>query len=252
MSIIRADNRRSSLGALVLIAIVTLCLGLEGATQAEKPVASMRGSRTVVARRHPRTPLSQSHARHRRLPKRTAKPRVLNLTLNDPLQRNWPIGIETAVLSPDGKTVAFYDTHGVYLSDRRGRHAHKLRMKLHENLANETLNTSFFFRPDGKRVAILTTLDYGEPLGAFIERLWTADTTTGRVRKLHEWMDRVQGPGPITAERKLGGWSSNGRSVLIVGTVYNGAEMPIDAREVGKERVSIKDVPVPKRRIGKR
>jgi len=52
----------------------------------------------------------------------------------------------------------------------------------------------------------------------------------------------VQGPGPIVAERALEGWTSDGKSVVITGVIYDGLEMPSDAREVGTKRIIVKDV----------
>jgi len=164
-----------------------------------------------------------------------------SLLPSHPLRKKWRRPIESAAFSRDRKTAALYDGAGVYLIDAQGRRIRRIRIILFEKLANEQLIVSFAFRPDSRRVAILTTLVYGEPMGAFIERLWTADVATGRARRLCAWADRVQGPGPITAERKLEGWTADKRSIIVSGVVFDGVEMPTDARRVGKERVVIKD-----------
>ena len=159
------------------------------------------------------------------------------------LHKAWPRAIETAALSSDGKTVTIYDGTGVFLTDPRGKTVRRVRVILRENLASEHLLVSFAFSPNDRRVAILTTLIYGEPLGAFIERLWTADVATGRCRHLSEWADRVQASGRVTAERRIEGWTEDGKSVIIHGVVYEGIEMPIDARVAGAEWVVVEDTP---------
>lgn len=171
-----------------------------------------------------------------------ARSGLIALPADHPLRKKWPQEIQSAVISPDRTTVAFFDGSNVYLTNPQGRRVRKLPITLLENLANEQLTVSFAFRKDSRRIAILTSLVYGEPMGAFIERLWTADTATGRTRKLSEWADRVQGPGPIVAERALEGWTSDGKSVVITGVIYDGLEMPSDAREVGTKRIIVKDV----------
>ena len=146
-------------------------------------------------------------------------------------------------MSPDSKTVAIYDGKGVFLTDIGGKHVRKIPITLFQKLANETVSVAFAFSPDSRRIAILTTLNYGEPMGAFIERVWTADVATGNSRRLSEWEDRVQGSSPVTAERKIEGWTKDGTAVIITGTVYGGEEMPIDVHKIGTKRVVLKDIP---------
>lgn len=160
-----------------------------------------------------------------------------------PIYKQWPRAIETAVVSPDGKVIAVYDGKGVFLTDVGGKQVRKAPITLFQKLANEELNVAFAFRPDGKRIAILTTLNYGEPMGAFIERLWTADVATGKSTRLSEWEDRIQGSSPVTAERQIEGWTKDGKSIIVVGAVYGGEEMPVDVQKVGTQRVTIKDLP---------
>lgn len=157
------------------------------------------------------------------------------------IYKRWPRPIQSAILSPDEKTIALYDGQGFFLTDTCGKSVRRLRIRVYRNLASEQLTVSFRFRPDSRRVAILTAVLYGEPVGAFIETLWTADTATGRLRRLREWSGRIQGAGPITAERKLEGWSKDGRTVVVSGIIYDGLEMPSDAREAGVERVAVRD-----------
>lgn len=157
------------------------------------------------------------------------------------IHKRWPRAIETAVLSRDGKVIAVYDGRGVFLTDTNGKHVRKVPITLFQKLANEEVSVAFAFRPDSKRVAVLTTLNYGEPMGAFIERLWTADVATGKSRRLSEWEDRIQGSSPVTAERQIEGWTGNGKSIIVVGTVYGGEEMPVDAQKIGTQRLVIED-----------
>lgn len=168
-----------------------------------------------------------------------AKSRVL--PPDHPIYKQWPRAIETAVLSPDGKAIAVYDGKGVFLTDAGGKQVRKVPITLFQKLANEEINVAFAFRPDSKRIAVLTTLNYGEPMGAFIERLWTADVATGKSRRLSEWEDRIQGSSPVTAERQIEGWTKDGKSIVVVGTVYGGEEMPVDAQKISTQRVIIKD-----------
>lgn len=93
--------------------------------------------------------------------------------------------------------------------------------------------------------------EWEEPMGAFIERLWAADVASSRSRRLAEWVDRVQGSAPVTAERHIDGWTKDGKAVTIVGVVYGGEEMPTDARKIGTKRVIVKDVPRTRPRYGK-
>lgn len=90
-------------------------------------------------------------------------------------------------------------------------------------------------------VAILTRMNCREPMGAFIERFWTADVATGKTRRLSKWEDRVQGSSPVTAERKIERWTKDGSAVVVVGTVYSGEEMPVDAQKIGTQRAVAKD-----------
>lgn len=168
----------------------------------------------------------------------------VNLPDNHRLRRKWPREIASATVSPDGKTVALYDYDGVYLTDTHAKRLRKLHISpLLQNFASEHLVVWFQFRPDSRRVAILTTLVFGEPQGAYIERLWTADVATGRVRRLAAWGDRVQGQGPQTGERSLKRWSLDGKSVILTGVIYDGVDMPSDAKRVGTERIVVKDKP---------
>jgi hypothetical protein len=159
-----------------------------------------------------------------------------------PVRERWPRSILTAVLSPDGKTVAIHDDTGVSLVDPSGRNTRRAKVTLLENVANEQVAVFFAFRPDSRRVAILARLTYGEPMGAFIERLWTADVATGCSRRLSEWSDRFQGSGPIVGDRRIEGWTPDGKSVIVTGVVYVG-EMPGEMRQAGTKQVVIRDVP---------
>lgn len=171
----------------------------------------------------------------------TIAPASSVLPLSHPIYKKWQHTIETAVLSPDGNGIALYDGTGVFLTDSQGKHVRKVPITLFQKLANEEVSVALAFRPDSKRIAILTTLNYGEPMGAFIERLWTADVARGKPRLLSKWEDRIQGSSPVTAERKIEGWTKDGRAIAIIGTVYSGEEMPVDAQKVGTQRVVIKD-----------
>lgn len=120
----------------------------------------------------------------------------------------------------------------------------RLRVFLPDEIANTEIMVSFVFRLDNRRVAILTTQIGGEPIGYTVERLWTADVASGRVRQLKKWEYRVQGSSPVTADRKIERWATDNKAVIITGTVYEGKEMPTDAHKIGTERVVVKDVPI--------
>lgn len=170
------------------------------------------------------------------------KPELGRILASDhPLREKWSRPIVAAVLSPDGKAVAIHDAAGVFLTDQKGGSVRKVRVTLLENLVNEQIAVSLAFRPDSRRVAILTRLSYGEPMGAFIERLWTADVATGCSRCLSEWSGRFQGSGPIVAERRVDGWTSHGKSIAVSGVIYEG-DMPAEMRRAGTKQVVIKDI----------
>lgn len=183
----------------------------------------------------------QSKQAHEADTQQTRTPASSVLPSSHPIYKKWRHTIETAVLSPDAKWIALYDGMGVFLTDDQGKHVRKLPITLFQKLANEEVSVNFAFRPDSKRIAILTTLNYGEPMGAFIERLWTADVATGKPRLLSKWEDRIQGSSPVTAERKIEGWTKDGSAIAIIGTVYSGEEMPVDAQRTGTQRTVIKD-----------
>lgn len=164
------------------------------------------------------------------------------LPSDHPLRGKWPRSILTAVISPNGKSIAVHDDTGIFLTNQEGGSARKVRVTLLENLANEQVAVFFAFRPDSRRVAILTRLSYGEPMGAFIERLWTADVATGCSRRLSEWSDRFQGSGPIVAERNVEGWTPDGRSIVVSGVIYEG-DMPAEMHRTGSKRAVIRDMP---------
>ena len=159
-----------------------------------------------------------------------------------PLREKWARPILSAVISPDGKTVALHDNSGVYLTDGSGAHIRKVDITLLENLANDQVTVFFVFRPDGRRVAVLTRLSYGEPMGEFIERLWTVDAAGGLARQLSEWSDWFRWPGPIVGNRRIEGWTPDGKSVIVMGTIYTG-DMPAEMRPSGTKRVAIRDKP---------
>ncbi len=56
-----------------------------------------------------------------------------------------------------------------------------------------------------------------------------------------KWEYRVQGPGPVTADRKIKGWTFNGKSVIVSGDIYRGADMPAEAEKVGAKAVIVRD-----------
>jgi len=157
------------------------------------------------------------------------------------LRKKWP-GIAFAAISHNKKTVVFYDGKTIRLTDVQGRHPRKLALQLSWDFANAMITDIFFsFRSDDKRLAVLVTLVGGEPMGATSERLWTADVATGRVRHLTDWGYRIQGRGPQVGDRQIRGWSADGKSVIVSGTVYNGLEMPIDQKKTGTRTVLVKD-----------
>lgn len=158
------------------------------------------------------------------------------------LREKWPRSILTAVVSTNGKTVAIHDDAGVFLTDQKGGNVRRVKITLLEKLANEQVTVFFAFGPDSRRVAILTRLSYGEPMGAFIERLWTADVATGCSRRLSEWSDRFQGSGPIVAERSIEGWTPDGKSIVVSGVIYEG-DMPAEMHRTGSKRAVIRDMP---------
>ncbi len=157
-----------------------------------------------------------------------------------PLREKWRRPILAAVLSPDGKTVAIHDGDGVFLTDQYGGSVRKVRVTLLENLANEQVMVSLAFRRDGRRLAVLTRLMYGEPMGAYTERLWTADVATGCSRRLSEWSDRFQGSGPVVAERRVDDWASDGKSLTVAGVIYEG-DMPAEMHRTGVRKIVIQD-----------
>ena len=159
-----------------------------------------------------------------------------------PLRGKWPRPVLTGVLSPDGKTVAIHDDAGIFLTDQKGGNVRRVKITLLEKLANEQVAVLFAFRPDSRRVAILTRLSYGEPMGAFIERLWTADVATGCSRRLSEWSDRFQGSGPIVAERSIEGWTRDGKSIVVSAVIYEG-DMPAEMHRIGTKRAVVRDMP---------
>jgi hypothetical protein len=148
-----------------------------------------------------------------------------------------------ATFSPDRKTVAVFDGKKIFLSNPERRNIRYIRIKLLEGAANEILSASFKFRHDGKRLAVLTTLQYGEPLVCTDEKLLSVDVSTGRYRILKEWEYDMLGRGPVTADRKLLKWSADGKSIVLIGTVYNGIEMPSDAKVIGTKVITVKDTP---------
>lgn len=156
------------------------------------------------------------------------------------IRKKWP-NLESGLLSPDGKTAAVYDGKAIYLTDSRGGNARKVQIKLVDKVVSPHWSVSFCFRPDSQRVAILTTLVYGEPLGAYAERLYTADVARLQAVRIAAWDGRVQGRGPQTAEREIEGWSPDGMSVRIRGAVYDGEDMPSDAGQIGIEHMLVKD-----------
>jgi len=213
------------------------CSRTATSTNTTSDSASNEHNNTRIAKQHN----GQTHTQVDTRQASDAESRVL--PPDHPIYKRWPQAIETAALSPDGKVIAVYDGKGVFLTDAEGKHVRKIPITLFQKLANEEVSVAFAFRPDSRRIAILTTLNYGEPMGAFIERLWTADVATGKSRRLSEWEDRIQGSSPVTAERQIEGWTKDGKSIIVVGTVYGGEEMPVDAQKIGTQRVVIKDSP---------
>lgn len=227
------------LGPLAAILVVIFAVLLCGCSRTATTTSTKNDSanNTTAAKQQNRQPQTQADTQQAS----SAESRVL--PPDHPIYKRWPRAIETAVSSPDGKVIAVYDGKGVFLTDANGKHVRKVPITLFQKLANEEVNVAFAFRPDSKRIAVLTTLNYGEPMGASIERLWTADAATGKSRRLSEWEDRIQGSSPVTAERQIEGWTKDGKSIIVVGTVYGGEEMPVDARKIGTQRVIIKDSP---------
>jgi len=167
--------------------------------------------------------------------------------LSRTLRRTWP-HILSAAVSRDGKHVALYTGSRVYLTNAQGQKARRLRVLLPEEIVNQETLVSFTFRPDNRRVAIMTTVIGGEPIGFTIERLWTAGVASGHLRQLRKWEYRVQGPDPVTADRKIAGWTKDNKAVIITGTIYRGEDMPSDARAAGVQRVRVNDAPISRRR----
>lgn len=158
------------------------------------------------------------------------------------LRKRWP-GIVFASVSHNHKTVVFYDSSALRLTDAQGRHPRELAVQLSWDFANAMItDMSFSFKPDNTRVAVLVTMIGGEPMGATWERLYTADVASGRVRLLTEWGYRIMGHGPKTGDREVRGWSADGKSVVVSGNVYGGQEMPIDQEMVGTETVLVNDI----------
>jgi len=153
--------------------------------------------------------------------------------LSRTLRKEWP-DIVSAAVSRNRKSVAFFDGSGVYLTDSAGRNVHRLHVLLREEMASEEVLVSFAFRRDNRRVAILTTQIGGEPIGYTVERLWTADVVSGHVRQLKKWDYRVQGSSPVTADRKIERWATDGKAVIVTGTIYEGKEMPTDLTRLGR------------------
>lgn len=163
------------------------------------------------------------------------------LPADAPLLTKWHREVPSAWVSPNRAVVALYDRKAVYLTDLRGRRIRRIPVTLYEDLANEIVSVYFAFRPDSRRVAVFTSLDYGEPIGAKVDRLWTVDTVTGKRRRLQEWEYRIQGPGPQVGDYELAGWTADGRAVVLNATVYDGEEMPIDQQAVGSQRIVVQD-----------
>jgi len=257
--------RKKTIHLLAVLAAVSIALLLTGCRAhtpaGGKPSAPSRTSKPVPNAREPKATSMQARSSVQKPPVTgVVNPPVTGL-LGDKLTQQQatsaanrillpghPRSIESGVLSPNRKTIAIYDGTGVFLTDGAGKHVRRARIPLFENLANEHVSVAFAFRPDSRRIAVLTTLVYGEPMGAFIERLWTVDVATGRYRRLSEWADRVQGSAPVTAEREIEGWTRDGRAVIVTGTVFAGAEMPVDAHKVGTQRVIVRDLPCSRQR----
>lgn len=211
-----------------LLTVVPCCGGTEHASP-QRTVES--DSLTAIAQYSPPIP-PQFEVGPSRLPR-----------LSHALRKRWP-NIVSAAVSPNGKSVAVFDGSRVYLTDSIGKKARRLHVLLREEIANTEALVSIVFRRDNRRVAVLTTQIGGEPIGYTVERLWTADLASGRVRQLRKWEYRVQGSSPVTADRKIEKWATNNKAIIITGTVYEGKEMPTDAHKVGTERVVVKDVPI--------
>ena len=162
--------------------------------------------------------------------------------LSNALRKRWR-NIEFAAVSHNRKIVALCDGSAIRLTDAQGKHPRRLSIHLPPRGIDEDLldSVSFSFRPDDGRVAVLVATVGGEPIIATTEILYTTDVASGRIRQLEEWGYSLQGAGPETADRRVTGWTADGKSVIVTGDVYNGVDMPSQVWRIGQETVNVKD-----------
>jgi hypothetical protein len=161
--------------------------------------------------------------------------RVEKLAEDDPVLKHWPMDVEAAVLSPDHRKLALYDGKGMYLTDRHGRNRKRLYMPpgLSQDMSDLT-GISYAFDATGRWLAILSHTPWGEPHVCYTENLWKVNTRTLNILILARWEDCTQGTGPVVAYRRIDGWTTDGRLIVVSGEVWRSetGDLPSDQTDI--------------------
>jgi hypothetical protein len=127
-------------------------------------------------------------------------------------------------MSPNKKSLAVWDSKGIYLADATGKHATKLGTK--PASVGEDQDISLTYNPQSTRLAILTKFSGGEPALCESDRLYWVDVNTRKMQSIGQWDDCTQGNGEAVVNRQLVGWSTDGNSIQMQAEVWQGEGMP--------------------------
>lgn len=138
----------------------------------------------------------------------------------------WPRPVLGKALSPDGKSLALWDAKGIYLTKPPGKRPVRLRIQREPGIANESFNVTFRYNRQSTRLAVLTQLSGGEPIGFENVRLYWVDVRRPKTHKMADWAERIQGNGVAIVGRELVGWSVDGNSIRMQADAWEGEGMP--------------------------